>query len=417
MSRQADTVVVVEPYRSGSHLADIALARGFRCIGIESDYKIPEFIKDISELGKLDRLILNADLEGALPTLDPRSIAAVLAGAETGVELCERLASQWGLPANDPRTTHLRRNKFHMLEAVKAAGLTAPTQARVSDVETGLRWVSAHQEALRWPVVVKPLSSGGTDGLHFCQNAKEVAMALRHHLGHPSLYGPINQEMLIQGFLPGTEYVVNTLSWDGEHRLADVWQYHKRFVPGAGTIYDWQEILPIEGEVQHQLFGYVCKVLDAVGITHGPGHCEVMLTPQGPVLVELGARVQGGVNPDFLHACLGANQLGMTVDLLCARGDWSKVQMPSSRLLKHGIWFNGIANRDGKGRNVEELESKIRSLRSFFSVKLLVEEGEPVTRTVDLATCPSVVFLMHADPEIIQEDYNALRVFEQEHFV
>ena len=416
MSLEADTVVIVEPYRSGSHLADIAMARGFRCIGIESDYTIPEFIKATSDLGKLERHIRHADLEATLPTLDPRSIAAVLAGAETGVELCERLASQWGLPSNAPHTSHLRRNKFHMLEAVKAAGLAAPTQTRVRDVETGLRWVS-EQEGLRWPVVVKPLSSGGTDGLHFCENPKEVAEALRRHLGQPSLYGPINHEMLIQGFLPGTEYVVNTLSWNGEHRLADVWQYHKRLVPGAGSIYDWQELLPIEGEVQHHLFGYVRKVLDAVGITHGPGHCEVMLTPQGPVLVELGARVQGGVNPDFLHACLGANQLGMTVDLLCARGDWSRVQMPSARLQRHGVWFNGIAARDGWGREVQKLESKIRGLRSFFSVKLLVEEGGPVTRTVDLATCPSVVFLMHADPQIIQEDYCALRTLEQEHFV
>jgi hypothetical protein len=32
MSLEADTVVIVEPYRSGSHLADIAMARGFRCI-------------------------------------------------------------------------------------------------------------------------------------------------------------------------------------------------------------------------------------------------------------------------------------------------------------------------------------------------------------------------------------------------
>lgn len=416
MSTQPDTVVVVEPYRSGSYVLGIAASRGFRCVGIESDYELPSFIKTTPGDIKLDRHLRHQDLEAALPELDGGSVAAVFAGTESGVELCEQLASRWGLPTNDPRTSQLRRDKYHMQEAVRAAALASPLQARVGDVESGLRWVSA-QEDLRWPVVVKPLSSSGTDGLHFCQNAVEVGQALEKQLGRRSAWGQVNREMLIQSFLPGTEFVVNTLSWNGEHRITDVWQYHKRVVPQAGTIYDWQELLSIEGEVQGILFDYVRKVLDAVGVTHGPAHNEVMLTPRGPVLVELGARVQGGVNPNFLQAALGADQLSMSVDLLTSGGNWSKVQKPSPHLLQHGIWFNGIAEKDGIARGLQEFERKVRGLRSYFSLKLLVEEGGKVSRTIDLATCPSVAFLMHADPQVLQEDYHAIRCFEREHFI
>jgi hypothetical protein len=58
------------------------------------------------------------------------------------------------------------------------------------------------------------------------------------------------------------------------------------------------------------------SVLDALGIQHGPGHGEVIVTNTGPVLVECGARPHGaeGTFIPLARDCFGRDQVSMTVD-------------------------------------------------------------------------------------------------------
>lgn len=55
--------------------------------------------------------------------------------------------------------------------------------------------------------------------------------------------------------------------------------------------------VPHEGEVQDRLIEYTRMVLTSLGIKVGPSHFEVMMTTRGPVLIETGARMQGGSLP------------------------------------------------------------------------------------------------------------------------
>ena len=49
-------------------------------------------------------------------------------GAETGVELADRLAARYGTRSNGEQHTEARRNKYLMQETVRKAGLRAITQ-------------------------------------------------------------------------------------------------------------------------------------------------------------------------------------------------------------------------------------------------------------------------------------------------
>ena len=50
------------------------------------------------------------------------TLAAVLAGTETGVELADQLSETLGLRSNGTKLSEERRNKYAMGEAVRAAG-------------------------------------------------------------------------------------------------------------------------------------------------------------------------------------------------------------------------------------------------------------------------------------------------------
>ena len=47
------------------------------------------------------------------------------------------------------------------------------------------------------------------------------------------------------------------------------------------------------------LIEYNIKVVKALGIKVGPAHSEIILSKDGPVLVEIGARLNGAGFPDF----------------------------------------------------------------------------------------------------------------------
>jgi len=55
-------------------------------------------------------------------------------------------------------------------------------------------------------------------------------------------------------------------------------------------------------------------VLDAVGVRNGCGHTEVIVTAEGPRLLEVGARPAGGGHQMITELATGTNQIRRTVD-------------------------------------------------------------------------------------------------------
>lgn len=52
-------------------------------------------------------------------------------------------------------------------------------------------------------------------------------------LGHNNLFGEVNEMVLVQEFLQGSEYVVDTVSVNGEHKVVAIYYYDKRVVNGT----------------------------------------------------------------------------------------------------------------------------------------------------------------------------------------
>ena len=101
--------------------------------------------------------------------------------------------------------------------------------------------------------------------------------------------------MLVQEYLEGQEYVVDMVSRDGVHKVVAIWAYDRRPVNGAGFVCFGQRPLTVDDSPEEvaALIAYQKKVVDALGIKHGPTHGEVKWFKGEPVLVEVGARCHG----------------------------------------------------------------------------------------------------------------------------
>ena len=92
---------------------------------------------------------------------------------------------------------------------------------------------------------------------------------------------------LLQEYLAGEEWVVDTASRDGEHKAVALWRYSKGPANGAPFVYRYDEPMPAAGETEARLVEYALGALEAVGWRWGPCHIELKQTSRGPALVEV----------------------------------------------------------------------------------------------------------------------------------
>ncbi len=406
-SRGRTTCAVVDAYGAGRLLPPALRRHGVEFLHVRSPfpdtrlaYRPEDFTVEVRHEG---------DLPATAERLRGLGVGHVVAAAESGVLLANELSAELGTPGNGMSRPEARRDKYAMHQAVRAAGLTAADGVTSSSADVILEWARARG---RWPVVLKPPASAGTDNVIFCDDPAAVVAAHRRITADADRYGRTNPTVLAQQFLAGEEHYVNTVSRDGVHRIIEIWHYRKRPVPGGRSINDYEDLLPPDEPGGSRVAGYVLDVLDALEIRNGAAHTEVMLTGDGPVLVECGARIGGGQMPDALSRCVGTDQVA-SLALSIARPEEFLRHARTPYRLRSRLRCVNLISEDDAVVPVGAGWDPVRALGSFAGLALNLRPGGPAPRTVDLATCPGAVYLCSDDPAAIEADTRRLRALER----
>jgi biotin carboxylase len=402
------TLVLVDALSTGALLARRA-AKKYRLVHVRSRPELPAvFAASLPTNLFAADLIYPSSTDDVLNRIAEYDPMAVIPASEFGVEAADEIAAKLGLRSNDPALSQIRRDKFHMLEAVAAAGLRTAGQCRSSDADAVLRW---RRDAGLTRIVVKPLDSAGSDDVFVCETDDEVRAAVETIVGKTNLMLRANAAVLAQEYLVGDEYIVNSVSRDGKHWFTDAWIGHKQKVAGGRTIYDFEDLLSPHDAWLPEILTYVHGCLNALGIVNGPAHTELINTADGPVLLETGARLSGLANPAALDRCTGVNQMDLTLDCYAGGGRALATRAAAYDRREAARCVNLIARRAVPFPRAEFAEA-LRRLPAFDDARFRIAEGAPTTPTVDLNSSPGAVFLVHRDPGEIHKSYDALRQLE-----
>ena len=406
--------VIVDAYSTGAELAPKFGARGIPSIHVQSAAAVPPSYAPSFQPDSFVASIVYRNLDDCVSKLAAAlgggHAAWVVAGAETGVELADLLAAELGLAGNPVASSRRRRDKYEMAQALREAGLAAADSLRTDDAEALLQWAGDGRRG--WPIVVKPLASAGSDHVFFCSSAGQLRAAFDSMIGQRNRMGAINRQVLAQTYLAGTQYVVNSVSIDGRHYFSDIWIDRRKALSGASNLYDCEELLPAVGPVQDSLTGYVRQVLDALEVRNGPAHSEVMMTERGPVLVETGARLQGSMLEQPVIGALGASQITLAVERCCDAQAFSRRLDQPYILNRHVMCVALISDQSGTVEDTSGLRA-ICELPSYACHFHTPEVGDRIMRTTDLFTIPGVVYLTHADQQVLRRDYETIRELER----
>jgi biotin carboxylase len=400
--------VVVDPFSTGyEYLA------AFREVGVEtvavrsSQEPVPAYLNwrpdEFRHVHAFD-----GDLAGLAAVLRGYRPLCLIAGAERGVELADALV-ELVLPGTGhlPELAAARRDKWAMAQAVRDAGLPGLRQICATDPAEVDAWLAeTGLDPAR--VVVKPPKSTGTDNVHIVDQGKDWRPYFDRVYGRVNEAGIRNDAVLVQEYAEGPELLVDSYSVDGRHGLVDVCRYTKVRRGDRVGIYDLVDFIPPDDPDTRAVWPYLQQVLDAVGVRNGCCHNEVVLTANGPRLVEVGARPAGGGHQMISELATGDNHILRTVAHR-VRGEFRD----SYRLLQHVCSVVITAPQAGIWRN-REIFDLVDSLPTYWKHEFYFGTGELVPAPAGLHSVLGWVVLATPDREAMLADYRRIKALERQ---
>jgi biotin carboxylase len=156
-----------------------------------------------------------------------------------------------------------------------------------------------------FPLVVKPPRGYGTDGVTVCNSHDEYRKAVRSALVRTNKYSEPNRYAVIQEYLEGDEYHVDTVSSDGFHKVIAIWKADRS---RCGAPFPYKTTLVCRSRESRVIESYAKSILSALGLFWGPASTDIKRTPSGPKLIELNARLHGSLDSLPVSLTLGTNQ-------------------------------------------------------------------------------------------------------------
>jgi len=231
---------------------------------------------------------------------EEENVIGVLCESDTGLKYSEELSAHLRM-ANG--VCEARRDKYMMMQRLEARGMPVVRQILTDD----WREAEAFLHSLQAPsssssssfskCVIKPPRGAASKGVCVATSMEDAKRKFddRYTLGYAN--GTISEAVLLQEYLEGNEYAVDTVSCNGEHKVVATWRYDKRplneapFVYFASELVDENDDNDEDDEEQEdevaQVQDLAVRVCEALDMRYGPSHIEIKFVKgRGAVLVE-----------------------------------------------------------------------------------------------------------------------------------
>lgn len=275
-----------------------AVEMGLEVIAVDMNpdavgFKVPGVFREVISTIDIDAIVEAAKkhkIDGIMTLatdMPMRSVAAV--------------AKEMGLNGIDAETALKATNKAEMRKALQDAQVPIPKFFKVSNE-------NEYMEAVKYfnvPFIVKPADSSGSRGIFEVKditNEKVIKEAYRYCQPYSRV-----GDVVVEEYMQGPEVSVETISIDG---VCHVIQVTDKLTTGAPHYVEMGHSQPtqLSKEVSDKIADVAKAANKAIGIVNGPSHTEIIVTSEGPKIVEIGARLGGdNINTHLVPLSTGIN--------------------------------------------------------------------------------------------------------------
>lgn len=193
------------------------------------------------------------------------------------------VTKELGLPGISVESAIKTTDKGEMILAFKNHGVNSPWFYIVQNQDEFVEI----SERITYPCIIKPVDNAGSRGVTLVNSYSGLNEAYIYSKQHAR-----NGSVIIEEYMTGNEVSVETMSVNGH---VNVLAITDKMTTGAPHFVEMGHSQPsrLPQSTQNKIKNLAAEAIDAVGITNGPAHVEIMVTPEGPKMIELGARMGG----------------------------------------------------------------------------------------------------------------------------
>ncbi|MBQ7622156.1 MAG: ATP-grasp domain-containing protein [Bacteroidales bacterium] len=265
-----------------------------------------------------------------------------------------------GLPGISLATAVLATDKGKQIEMFEKSGVAHP------------RYVVLHpgdnprsiEGKMVFPCVVKPTDNAGNRGVSFCRDVQELADCYSYSLSNSR-----SGDVIVEEYMEGSEVSVEIIVYHGKvHVLAvtDKMTLGKPYFVEIGHT-EQSRLAPADVAA---INGLASRAVLSLGIDDSAAHVEIMLTKDGPRMVELGARMGGGcITTHLVPLSTGIDMIKSVMDMSMGLTPDVTPKFDKGSALRH---ITGVEGTIVRFEGVEEA----KSVPGVKEVAFMKKEGE-----------------------------------------
>ena len=417
-------IIVVECISTGKNYIGDIVNRGYNPIVLHLKDSDTEDGKKFGQhvLEEYSRIPYDFDMiyekdtfEETLEEVRKANPILIVPGNERGVVLAARLSHELGLLGNSIENLDAMTLKNEMHKRLAQRGLRSIKGKVIHSLDEALEFYDSENLG---EVVIKPTYSAGSASVRICLNRNEMIESINQLFDEVNYYGDELEELLIQERINGIEYIVNTVTHKGIHRVTLVWKYNKVKTSEGAIVYDSCETVNELSLGEAEMVEYAYKVADALEIQYGPVHGEYMIDEKGPVLIEVNCRPCGGSMPaEFLDRISGQHETDSILDSYLKPKCFFDELRKKYILHAHGTlkFFITPKNMVVRSSPIVNIDKKLKAFHDSSLVNATYHDMF-FQKTEDLTTAAGYVFLINEDKADVDHDLNFLRDVERNAF-
>lgn len=222
----------------------------------------------------------------------------ITAATDKPLVMMARVAEKLQLPFFSVNTAEWSTDKLLMKQKFQEAGIPCARGFLLHSVEelTNLK--------VDYPVIVKPRDNSGSRGVIYCDNLKEVEIAVKEALQYTK-----KGNVLIEEFIEGQEHSIEGIHYNGEHHVI---QFTEKTTTDFPYNVEIAHIQPADISLQQQ--NEIKKLITQIGQTLGFGNCashtELKINSRGIYIIETSPRLGG----DFISSTLVPLSTGINME-------------------------------------------------------------------------------------------------------
>lgn len=321
-------------------------------------FSVPNVCKEVISTIDIDAIVKAAkkhNINGIMTLatdMPMRSVAAV--------------AKEMNLVGIDEQTAIKATNKAEMRKALFEAGVPVPRFYKVSNKKEYIEAVRCFSE----PFIVKPADSSGSRGIYMIKdlnNTSEIESAYEYSHEYS-----INGDVVVEEYMFGPEVSVETLSFEG---LCHVIQITDKLTTGAPHFVEMGHSQPsmLPDNIKEIIKEVTIAANKAIGINNGPSHTEIIVTKEGPKIVELGARLGGDcITTHLVPLSTGVDMVKACIKIALGEEPEIRPKYAKAAAIRYFEQHAGVINI------IEGLE-KARSVKGVQQLIVVHGVGERIT--------------------------------------